>query len=134
MLLLAACAGGATLPPVSAPAPAADVAVASSSSAAPVTTDSTVPATAVGASTTIAAVPADTEVTDSAADDSVLEALRGASPAEASGEEHAVRASTGGVESHEIAAATWDIDVTSFLSHERVQYYLDFFQGPARER
>ena len=73
-------------------------------------------------------------LTDSAADDSVLEEIRGASPADAPGDEHSVRTSTGGVESHELAAATWDIDVTSFLSHERVQYYLDFFQGPARER
>ena len=31
-------------------------------------------------------------------------------------------------------AATWDIDVATFNSHNRVQYYLDFFRGPARER
>lgn len=30
--------------------------------------------------------------------------------------------------------ATWDIDVVSFNNHDRVQYYLDFFQGPARDR
>lgn len=31
-------------------------------------------------------------------------------------------------------APTWDIDVASYADHHRVQYYLDFFQGPARER
>ena len=31
-------------------------------------------------------------------------------------------------------AASWDIDVATYASHERVQYYLDFFQGPGRER
>lgn len=28
----------------------------------------------------------------------------------------------------------WDIDVHTYASHPRVQYYLDYFQGPARER
>lgn len=89
--------------------------------------------------TVAVATPADTTGVaaqrDSAADANVLEALRGAAPAEPAGDDHAVRsASSGGAESHEAAAVTWDIDVTSFLSHERVQYYLDFFQGPARER
>ena len=31
-------------------------------------------------------------------------------------------------------AVTWDIDVETYNSHTRVQYYLDFFQGTARER
>jgi membrane-bound lytic murein transglycosylase D len=29
---------------------------------------------------------------------------------------------------------SWDIDVESYASHPRVRYYLDYFQGPARER
>jgi membrane-bound lytic murein transglycosylase D len=29
---------------------------------------------------------------------------------------------------------TWDIDVETFGSHDRVQYWLDFFQGRSRER
>jgi membrane-bound lytic murein transglycosylase D len=29
---------------------------------------------------------------------------------------------------------TYDIDVATYGSHSRVKYYLDFFQGPARER
>ena len=31
-------------------------------------------------------------------------------------------------------AVTWDIDVETYNSHDRVQYYLDFFQGRGRER
>ena len=140
VLLLAACAGGASQAPRGVPVPALAAAAAQPVAAGPsdtlaspatpaATSPQPVPVTAPA--TDVAVLPAPT---DSAADDSVLEELRGAAPAEAPGEEHAVRASTGGAESHEIAAATWDIDVTSFLSHERVQYYLDFFQGPARER
>ena len=71
---------------------------------------------------------------DSAADERVLEQLRAAAPADGAGEVRGARAPVGGAESSEVVAVTWDIDVTTFLSHERVQYYLDFFQGPARER
>lgn len=31
-------------------------------------------------------------------------------------------------------AITYDLDVSTWGSHDRVRYYLDFFQGPARER
>jgi hypothetical protein len=31
-------------------------------------------------------------------------------------------------------AVSWDIDVRTYASHPRVRYYLDYFQGPARER
>lgn len=71
---------------------------------------------------------------DSAADEEVLEELRAAAPAEGSLDERGNTSNGGGAEAREVAAVTWDIDVTSFVSHERVQYYLDFFQGPARER
>ena len=33
-----------------------------------------------------------------------------------------------------VEAVTWDIDVATFTNHDRVQYFLDFFQGPARPR
>ena len=33
-----------------------------------------------------------------------------------------------------VAGPTYDIDVESFASHDRVQYYVDYFVGPARER
>jgi len=32
------------------------------------------------------------------------------------------------------AAPTYDIDVASFANHERVQYYIDYFQNEARDR
>jgi membrane-bound lytic murein transglycosylase D len=60
---------------------------------------------------------------DSAADEAVLEALDEAHPADE--------------ESDEPLAPTpvsWDIDVDTYNSHDRVQYYLDFFQGKGRER
>ncbi|MBW8773411.1 MAG: transglycosylase SLT domain-containing protein, partial [Gemmatimonadetes bacterium] len=141
MLLSTACAGGASHGrPAAIPAP-----VQVADRQAPPTDTTLVPLAAASPATAVdpspspvhpgaaLATPGDSGA-DSIADETVLEELRGAAPAVASGDEHAVRASAGGAESHEIAAVTWDIDVTSFLSHERVQYYLDFFQGPARER
>jgi membrane-bound lytic murein transglycosylase D len=60
---------------------------------------------------------------DSVADEAVLEALEEARPADD--------------ESDEPLAPTpvsWDIDVDTYNSHDRVQYYLDFFKGKGRER
>jgi membrane-bound lytic murein transglycosylase D len=67
---------------------------------------------------------------DSAADAAALDALAGARPDTA---EPAEPAHGGGANDLEVAAS-WDIDVATYASHERVQYYLDFFQGPGRER
>jgi membrane-bound lytic murein transglycosylase D len=65
---------------------------------------------------------------DSAADAEVLEQLDSATAAgDDSGE-----VSTGGANA--VEAVTWDIDVATFTNHDRVQYFLNFFQGPARER
>jgi len=142
---LAACAGSA---PTSAPAPESTPAAAApapvSTPTAPTTQAPTPVAVITGSDTSVVvAVPApDTAAkvpsavvaataVDSAADEQALEELRGAAPAEG---DDRVRPSTGGAEAAEVSAVTWDIDVTTFLSHERVQYYLDFFQGPARER
>jgi membrane-bound lytic murein transglycosylase D len=72
---------------------------------------------------------------DSAADEAVLEALEEARPgddADSSSSESDL-ASAGGAKSVS-NAATWDIDVSTFNSHNRVQYYLDFFQTKGRER
>jgi membrane-bound lytic murein transglycosylase D len=33
-----------------------------------------------------------------------------------------------------VEAPTWDMDVQSFASHDRVSHYVDLFTGPARER
>jgi membrane-bound lytic murein transglycosylase D len=57
---------------------------------------------------------------DSVADERVLEALADAHPADTARDvEVPVR---------------WDIDVATWGDHERVRWYLDFFQGPGRER
>jgi membrane-bound lytic murein transglycosylase D len=61
---------------------------------------------------------------DSAADQAVLEALEDAAPIEDDASDESV-AST---------PVTWDIDVDTYTGHDRVQYYLDFFQGKGRER
>jgi membrane-bound lytic murein transglycosylase D len=61
--------------------------------------------------------------TDSAADAAVLEALEEARPADDDPED-ALPATP----------VSWDIDVDTYNSHDRVQYYLDFFKGKGRER
>ena len=61
---------------------------------------------------------------DSAADEAVLEALAAAAPSVDEAEDAA----------KEVDPVRWDIDVATFNNHNRVQYYLDFFRGPARER
>ena len=33
-----------------------------------------------------------------------------------------------------VSAVTWDIDVSAFSDHDRVKYYVDFFQGRSRDR
>jgi membrane-bound lytic murein transglycosylase D len=71
---------------------------------------------------------------DSAADVAVLEELAEAHPAE-NAEELAGKGQPESVDAAELAeAVTWDIDVETYNSHARVQYYLDFFQGRGRER
>ena len=73
------------------------------------------------------------EAADSAADEEVLDALADAEPTE---EEAAIaNASIAGDDSEKLAeAVTWDIDVETYNSHHRVQWYLSFFQGKGRER
>jgi peptidoglycan lytic transglycosylase D len=70
---------------------------------------------------------------DSAADEAVLEELATAHPTgddpEATGDETV----EGGAKAL-ADAVTWDIDVETYNSHDRVQYYLDFFQTRGRER
>jgi membrane-bound lytic murein transglycosylase D len=73
---------------------------------------------------------------DSVADETVLEELADAHLKNETGEEVALNESEeipGGAEAL-ANAVTWDIDVETFNSHARVQYYLDFFQGRGRER
>jgi peptidoglycan lytic transglycosylase D len=75
-------------------------------------------------------VPADSaelrQAADSAADEAVLEELAQAHPDGDEAEEGGANALTD--------AVTWDIDVETYNSHDRVKYYLDFFQDHGRER
>jgi membrane-bound lytic murein transglycosylase D len=78
-------------------------------------------------------------VADSVADQAVLEELADARPAAPDSAEEGPLVpgtSRGGGAKALIGASnvTWDIDVESFNSHDRVQYYLDFFQTKGRDR
>ncbi|HTO72961.1 MAG TPA: LysM peptidoglycan-binding domain-containing protein, partial [Gemmatimonadales bacterium] len=70
-----------------------------------------------------------TRTADSLADARMLAALEDARPDSASVEDNAPVPGEAGM-----TPTTWDIDVVTFNNHDRVQYYLDFFQGPARDR
>ncbi len=71
------------------------------------------------------------EAADSAADEAVLEELAEAAPTEVEGTD----AAFGGNDTKTLAnAVSWDIDVETYNSHDRVQWYLQFFQGRGRER
>jgi peptidoglycan lytic transglycosylase D len=76
------------------------------------------------------------QAADSAADEAALEELADARPDSAqedrSGEEEP-EAETGGANAAG-EAVTWDIDVATYNRHDRVQYYLDFFQDRGRDR
>jgi membrane-bound lytic murein transglycosylase D len=67
---------------------------------------------------------------DSAADAAALAALELATP-DTSVEP--MFSHGGGADDVDVVTS-WDIDVETYASHDRVQYYLDFFQGPGRER
>jgi membrane-bound lytic murein transglycosylase D len=83
--------------------------------------DSLIPTTELAAELRIAA--------DSMADEAVLDELAESEPAV---EEDTA---TSAAETETLAeAVTWDIDVETFNSHARVQWYLDFFQRNGRER
>jgi membrane-bound lytic murein transglycosylase D len=70
---------------------------------------------------------------DSAADEAVLEELATAHPEAEDSESKSDDAVEGGANA--VAdPVTWDIDVATYNSHDRVQYYLDFFQTRGRER
>ncbi len=72
---------------------------------------------------------------DSAADQAVLEQLFAELPDSLSSEpEETNDATTGGTAAAAAGAVTFDIAVERFNTHSRVQYYLDFFRGMAKER
>ncbi len=129
--LLAACHGAAPdavpAPVTSAPVPAGDTALTVALN--PADTGDLTEAPALDS-----IAPADSDP-DSTADAAILEQLATAHPeALDSGLEAGDdNASPGGANSA-AAPVTYDIDVETYGTHQRVQYYLDFFQGPARER
>jgi membrane-bound lytic murein transglycosylase D len=139
---LFACSGGKSPAPVTPkqssrrPAPSAPVAVAKDTAAA--NRDTTTIPPHLADSAAAASLPdsvVERLAADSAADVNMLEALAAASPDTGDSSVGA----TGEAGSHGGAnelenAVTWDIDVETYNSHTRVQYYLDFFQGTARER
>ena len=133
LALIAAC-GGHRSPPAVSPAstPAGSAAVPADRPADPAREPSVTPEQALvlppapALDTLVPPVELAAEMrlaADSAADEAVLEALDDARPADD--------------ESEEALPATpvsWDIDVDTYHDHDRVQYYLDFFQGKGRER
>lgn len=155
---LAACARNAPAP---APLVPEALPAAEASSGTPATADSGSASAASDqeAADLPAAAPDSTGVQDSTSDEAFLDSLQAmsadsavgpqpaASPAAASApaaapkEEEATAANpsgpaapgpAGGAASAPNADATWDIDVERYTTNERVQYYLDYFQGRAR--
>ena len=122
LLLVAACAPAAGPMGETGPAPAVRTESTPAQAESP---DSAARPVLVGDAHPVSAeVDADVETAaDSAADAEALEQLAIAHPA--GGDDDG----SGGT-----ASVTWDIDVTSFNNHDRVQYYLDFFTGPGRSR
>lgn len=129
--LLAGCSTQSPRPTPVSPAPASgSTQTASSTSQAAQTTNTPRDTAASQAADT--ALPLSEEIdelqqaADSAADAEVLEELEStvadSTSSEPAGADEVVE------------AATWDIDVATFTHHDRVQYFLDFFQGPARPR
>ena len=135
------CGGGQTAPTTTpAPQPAGEREQVGSSTSAPAPPGviEVPPAPAVDA-----AIPPEERkaelrlAADSAADEAVLAALEAAGPAGDEGDD-ALKDTDFTPEPDGTRAltqrVTWDINVASFNSHDRVRYYLDFFRGPARER
>src|SRR3954466_14719227 len=92
------------------------------------------------------------QAADSAADEAVLEELADPRPRSPAGERRAAEAARpesapedrsadeesdaqpGGANAAAADAVTWDIDVATYNRHDRVKYYLDFFQDRGRDR
>ncbi len=128
-----ACSGGGA--PAVAPTPVAQAAPASPAPAQAPESGPSARAELASLPAAAAVLDADREAqgivaADSAADAAALAALELATP-DTSDEP---QSSHGGGADDLDVVASWDIDVSTYASHERVQYYLDFFQGPGRER
>ena len=130
----AACSSGG--PPSVAPSPAAQQAsmaaaealAPASETSSPVTSSSAVPPPVNVID--VDSMARNIVAADSAADAAALSALDQAYPDTVA---TPVFSHGGGADDLDVVTS-WDIDVETYVSHERVQYYLDFFQGPGRER
>jgi membrane-bound lytic murein transglycosylase D len=73
---------------------------------------------------------------DSAADAAILEQLATSHPEphDSGADDASVPSVSGGANAVATSEVSYDIDVSTYGSHSRVKYYLDFFQGAARER
>lgn len=135
---LAACAGHP--PPKSVPAPSAPptVAVADAPHALAAKPDPDLIPAPLADSTLDRELAEELRIaSDSAADEAVLETLAELHTDSADHEDPSlpeVGSGLGGAKALTNSSATFDIDVERFNSHNRVQYYLDFFKGGARER
>jgi len=136
VLLTAACGGRASAP--SQPAPAANRQPQSAPATLPDSLDLIPPAPVLFSNEDSELAEALRIAADSAADEAVLEQLFAELPDSLSGEaEEAIaanEATTGGTAAAAAGAVTFDIAVERFNTHSRVQYYLNFFRGMAKER
>jgi len=73
---------------------------------------------------------------DSAADAAILEQLDAShpEPRDSGVDDVTVPSVSGGANAVATPEVSYDIDVSTYGAHSRVKYYLDFFQGAARER
>jgi peptidoglycan lytic transglycosylase D len=131
--LVSACAGHPRQPVE--PAPAATPAAEAPPSA-PVEETALAPQDTAPAAVPATALADSAAEADSAADAAILERLAASHPeARDSGADDGSSTSvSGGANAASTPEVTYDIDVSTYGSHARVKYYLDFFQGPARER
>lgn len=115
--LLGACAGKTPGPDVASPPPAPPPEA---------TSEADVPA--------LTAAEFLMETEDSAADAAVLELLAESRPENPTAAGVNSLRPGSGPNALEVSPVTWDIDVEPYVTHDRVQFYLDFFQGKARNR
>ncbi|MBK7350840.1 MAG: lytic transglycosylase domain-containing protein [Gemmatimonadetes bacterium] len=134
--LLVACGGGQRPGPTPAPTPTdtPEPAAAPVTAAAPVADSTPMPAQRADSLAADSLEPAVVDP-DSAADAAILEQLATSHPEPLdSGADDGAASTTPGGANAAGGEVTYDIDVETYGTHARVQYYLDFFQGPARER
>jgi membrane-bound lytic murein transglycosylase D len=145
LILAVGCAGPHSAPPSASPANSASPLTGHpnltyrQAADSPVGSVAGIPAAPVMDSVLLAAdfAAEDRLAADSAADAAALEELAEARPDAGVSGDSAIVENPEPVEGGANAlanAVTWDIDVETYNSHDRVQYYLDFFQGRGRER